>query len=253
MVTGCSPILVVADLAETIRYYTEVLGFTASWMGGDPPDFGAASWGNVRIMFRLAPEVGAQTESGQIWIDVDDVDALYALHLERGALIFSPIEDKPWMIREYTVLDPNGYLLRFAGQPSHTPKGVGRLPVDVQILARMPTQEEFEHVAFSGFGHEESRSGSLDKTWRAVVAVDLDGAVIGILRIMRDAGKWFSIWDVAVLPKWQGQRIGTTMMQAALELVRAECPDANVYLFTYKSGFYEQLGFLNGSVHIKKV
>jgi GNAT superfamily N-acetyltransferase len=225
MVTGCSPILVVADLAETIRYYTEVLGFTASWMGGDPPDFGAASWGNVRIMFRLAPEVGAQTESGQIWIDVDDVDALYALHLERGALIFSPIEDKPWMIREYTVLDPNGYLLRFAGQPSHTPKGVGRLPVDVQILARMPTQEEFEHVAFSGFGHEESRSGSLDKTWRAVV----------------------------VLPKWQGQRIGTTMMQAALELVRAECPDANVYLFTYKSGFYEQLGFLNGSVHIKKV
>ena len=36
------PILCVANVTASIRYYTEVLGFERSWDWGDPPTFGAA-------------------------------------------------------------------------------------------------------------------------------------------------------------------------------------------------------------------
>ena len=41
-ISSSSPILVAADVPETIRFYTEVLGFGSSWIWGDPPTFGAA-------------------------------------------------------------------------------------------------------------------------------------------------------------------------------------------------------------------
>jgi uncharacterized glyoxalase superfamily protein PhnB len=44
---------------------------------------------------------------------VHDVDALYARHQQNGVMIISPLEKKPWGMREYTVQDPNGYHLRF--------------------------------------------------------------------------------------------------------------------------------------------
>jgi ribosomal protein S18 acetylase RimI-like enzyme len=253
MVSGSSPILAVVDLPETIRFYTEVLGFTSSWMGGDPPEFGAAIWGNVRIMFTVDPELAVRIEGQQIWLDTENVDALYALHVEHGAMIVSAIEDKPWGFREYTVRDPNGYQLRFTGQPSHSSQGSGVFPADVKIERRVPTVEEFERVVGGAFYRGGVSNGVLDRTWRAVVAVGPGGEVIGTLRIVFDSPGWFSIWDVAVLPSWQGRRIGTTLMQAALELVREESPGAHVYLFTLKHGFYERLGFAKGSVDTLKL
>jgi uncharacterized glyoxalase superfamily protein PhnB len=253
MVTGLSPILAVADLQETIRFYTELLGFTSSWMGGDPPDFGAASWGKSRIMFILDSELAGRIEGQQIWLDVENVDDLYDLHLERGAMIVSAIEDKPWGFREYTVRDPNGYDLRFTGQPSHASQGPGVFPSDVEIVRRMPTTEEFDRVTSSAFGHGKARSSVLDRVWRAVIAIDPTGDVIGVARIMFDAQGWFSVWDVAVLPDWQGQRIGTAILQEALAIVREESPGAFVYLFTSKHAFYERLGFVEGAVDVIKV
>lgn len=253
MVSGSSPILVVADVPATVQFYTEVLGFASSWTWGEPPTFGAATWGNVTIMFSVLPELVGRVEGHGHWFDVEDVNGLYAQHLERGAKIVSPIEDKPWGRREYTVRDINGYHLRFAGDPSYTPRGTGVFPPGVQIVRRMPTVEEHERVAGSSFYKDGTPSGILDRTWKAVVATDSNGEAIGTTRIMYDAPGWFSIWDVAVLPDWQGRRIGTAMMEAALDIVHEESPGAFVYLFTFKHGFYERLGFSKGTVEMRKV
>jgi ribosomal protein S18 acetylase RimI-like enzyme len=253
MLSGSSPIFVAADVSETIRFYTEVLGFPTSWKWGDPPTVGAATWGGVSIMFSFRPEFVGRVEGLEQWIDVEDVNGLHALHLERGAMIVSPIEDKPWGKREYTVRDINGYHLRFAGDPSYTPRGTGVFPEDVEIVRRMPTLEEFQRVAGKAFYNDGMPTGILERTWRAVVATGERGEVIGTTRIVFDAPGWFSIWDVAVLPDWQGRRIGTAMMEAALEIVHEESPGAFVYLFTFKHGFYERLGFDKGGVQIRKV
>ena len=253
MVSGSSPILAVANVTETIRFYTEVLGFTSSWSWGTPPTFGAATWGKVTMMFCYQPDLATKIEGHGHWFDVEDVDSLHDLHLEKGAMIVSPIENKPWGKREYTVRDLNGYHLRFAGDPSHVSKGSGIFPEGVKIECRMPTSEEHQRVAGSEFYKKGVPAGVLERTWKAVVATDRNEEVIGITRIMYDAPGWFSIWDVAVLPKWQGQRIGTAMMEAALDIVKQESPGAFVFLFTFKHGFYQRLGFNKETVDMRKV
>jgi uncharacterized glyoxalase superfamily protein PhnB len=45
---------------------------------------------------------------------VDDVDALYAEHLRRGAQPEHPPVDRPWHLREYAVIDPDGLRLCFS-------------------------------------------------------------------------------------------------------------------------------------------
>ena len=70
---------------------------------------------------------------------------------------------------------------------------------------------------------------------------------------MCDAPGWFSIWDVAVVPEWQAQRIGSTMMKEALEMIREASPGAIVHLFTYKHGFYERLGFTKETACIRRL
>ncbi len=253
MMSRSSPILAAADVPATVKFYEDVLGFPASWIWGTPPTFGAAVWGNVTIMFSHRPDLVANIESHEHWIDVEDIDALHGQHVARGATIVSEIEDKPWGRREYTVRDLNGYHLRFAGNPTSLAEKSAPFPAGVEILRRLPTIEEHERVAGREFYKDGTPSGVLDRTWRGVVAVDPHGEVIGTVRIMYDAPGWFSIWDVAVLPEWQGQRIGTAMMEAALDVIREESPGANVHLFTYKHGFYERLGFAKESVQMRKV
>jgi len=249
MLSGSTAILASHDVEATVKFYTEVLGFASSWIWGDPPSFGAAIWGKSTIMFNLDPELAGKIEGHQHWIDVEDVNALYASHLERGAMIVSDIEDRPWGKREYTVRDINGYHLRFAGQPSHTSQGSGEFPPGVQIVCRMPSPEE--HVRITGSAHVNE--DVLGRTWKGVMAIGPAGEAIGTTRIMWDSLGWFSIWDVAVLPEWQGQRIGTAMIEAALDLVREESPGAFVYLFTFKPEFYERIGFTTETLHMRRV
>lgn len=253
MLSGSTAILASPDIDATVKFYTDILGFASSWTWGDPPSFGAASWGKTTIMFALDPLLAGNIEGHQHWIDAEDVDALYDTHLERGVTIVSDIEDKPWGKREYTVRDINGYHLRFTGLPSHTSQVSQTLPPDVRITCQMPAKEEFLQITNRAFDREEASAEVLDRTWRAIVATIPTGEAIGVARIMYDSPGWFSVWDVAVLPEWQGKRIGTAMMEAAMNVVREESPGAFVYLFTYKPGFYGRLGFETEGVTMRKV
>ncbi len=250
MVSGSTAIFAAADIAATVDYYKNVLGFDSSWTWGEPPTFAGVSWGGMNLMFNLQPDLAAKVAGHEHWINADDVDQLYEQHRERGAKIVSPIEDKPWGVREYTVEDPNGYRLRIAGPLVPTKKS-SALPDGVRVERRKPTEEEFAAVTAQAFG-SASPSGSLERTWQGVVALSAEGKAIGVARIMYDAPGWFSVWDVAVLPDWQGRRVGTAVMQEALAAVRQESPGANVYLFTFKHGFYERLGFEKGPVSMRK-
>ena len=112
-ITRSTAILAVRDVRETVRYYREVLGFESGWEWGEGPNFGGVSWGEIQVFFNLQPRMSQHVEWHQHFFDVTDADAMLRLHRERGAVIADDIEDKPWGVREYTVRDLNGYLLRF--------------------------------------------------------------------------------------------------------------------------------------------
>jgi ribosomal protein S18 acetylase RimI-like enzyme len=242
-----------ANIEATLVYYVDVLGFESTWTWGDPPVFGSASQGGVTIAFNLQPELAANVRGHQHGIQVEDIDELYALHKARGARFVSEMEDKPWGMREYVVEDLNGYHLHFSGRPGGEAPKSKPFPEDVSLEPRTPSRSEFAEIAGKAFGYEELPPGLLEHTWGGVVATTVVGETIGVLRIMWDAPGWFSIWDVAILPEWQGRQIGTKMMREALALIRKASPGATVHLFSFKPGFYLRLGFREEKVSVCRV
>ena len=105
------PILRVADLDASLRYYTEVLGFDAApWNTGD---FTAVSLAGHGIYLAQ----GMQGQPGAwVWIGVGDVHAVHTLYESRGAIIRLPPTNYPWAL-EMQVEDPDGNVLRFGSDP----------------------------------------------------------------------------------------------------------------------------------------
>ncbi len=68
-----------------------------------------------------------------------------------------------------------------------------------------------------------------------------DETLIGVGRALSDGEYYAGIYDVAVLPAFQGQGVGTRIVLALLE----KLPVGTITLFAApgKEGFYEQLGF----------
>lgn len=204
-------------------------------------------------MFSIQPEVAAHTQGLQHWFKVENVNELYQRHIDRGAKIISPIDDRPWGVREYVVEDPNGYHLRFAGPLEAHVEPSTPLDENVVIQRRLPTVAEYQALSEQVFDRKDAPSSVLERTWKGIVCTNDSGEAIGMVRVMYDAPGWFSIWDVAVLPAWQGKRIGQNMMKEALAMIHEESPGSFVFLFTFKHGFYEKIGFDIDSVSMRKV
>jgi catechol 2,3-dioxygenase-like lactoylglutathione lyase family enzyme len=104
------PILTVASLRGSQRYYREALGFEVMWEHGDPPDFGAVGRGDG-VVFLCQ---GCQGHPGSwMMLFTRDVDRLYAELVRNKAIIRMPPTNMPWGMREMHVADPDGNVMRF--------------------------------------------------------------------------------------------------------------------------------------------
>lgn len=105
------PILRVADMARSVRYYVDILGFTNADWGGS--DFTHVSRDDAGIYL-------CQGDQGQpgtwVWIGVEDVASLYQEYTRRGALLLHAPVNYPWAY-EMKVRDPDGHVLRFGSEP----------------------------------------------------------------------------------------------------------------------------------------
>lgn len=249
--TRSEGIFSVADVPATVRFYRDKLGFVGEWLWGDPPTFGGVTWGKVGVMFCLDPELAAKVEGHYHAFAVTGIDELYARHRANGVDIVSPLELKPWGMREYTVRDLNGYHLRI-GEPtvSHaTGTPAKPLPSSVRLEERLPTAEEYEELIRSvGWGRYSSPAiiaAALTNTLFAVVAVE-SGRSVGMARVIGDGGSDYYLQDVVVRPDCQKQGIGTAIVDAVVRLFRERTPArSSMGLFTGRNlaGFYERHGF----------
>jgi predicted enzyme related to lactoylglutathione lyase len=106
-----NPILNVAEMARSLRYYVEVLGFTNAEWGGD--DFTCVTRDNAAIYL----SEGDQGQPGTwVWIGVADVEALYEEFRAKSATVLHPPQNFPWAC-EMKVGDPDGHVLRFGSDP----------------------------------------------------------------------------------------------------------------------------------------
>jgi catechol 2,3-dioxygenase-like lactoylglutathione lyase family enzyme len=118
-----SPILWTKDLEQTISFYEIVLGFKKKTQF---PNFVSLTRDNVEIMFVLPidePEDCKDTNNkeeffpkpmitGNIYIFTEKVDELWD-SVKDKAIVKSIIADRGYLMRDFSILDNNGYELVF--------------------------------------------------------------------------------------------------------------------------------------------
>ncbi len=123
ILTGVWPILEARDLAATLDLYCTWLGFERVDSAEEEASgiFGLRSGGVILAFVQTRREAGEALGTGvRFYFDVDDVEAHHARGKAGGVEIVSALADKPYRMREYTIRDPNGYVLTFA-QPIGAP------------------------------------------------------------------------------------------------------------------------------------
>ena len=89
-----NPILRVADMTRSLRYYVDVLGFCNAEWGGD--DFTCVTRDGASIYL----SEGDQGQPGTwVWIGVEDVDALHEEYKRMGATILHEPRTFPRRVR----------------------------------------------------------------------------------------------------------------------------------------------------------
>jgi GNAT superfamily N-acetyltransferase len=244
------PIFPVADVVATVHYYQDVLGFAEHWLWGEPPHFGGVRWGRIGVMFDQesspAPKTGGQCHC----FAVDGLDALYEFHGRNGATICSPLEAKPWGMREYVVRDLNGHYLRFGqGTVLRSNRAESEPASTVSIVERLPTVEEYlellHAVDWAGADQPDRARAALAGARLGVVAVE-NGRVVGTGLVIGDGATFAYLKDIIVAPDWQGRGVGSRIVQVLLDNIRRTAPERMlVALFTgrHLARFYERFGF----------
>lgn len=118
--------LFVGDMDAAIAFYSEVLGFEL-----DRRESGYASLRRGAVILGLGPVSKLPVEGGyftrdvaglrrglgvEIVLEVDDLDAYHARVLASGHPIFEPLRERPWGLRDFRVVDPDGYYLRITSR-----------------------------------------------------------------------------------------------------------------------------------------
>jgi predicted enzyme related to lactoylglutathione lyase len=112
----------VADIDRAVEFWRDRLGFTCD-VYGEPPDFATAARDDASVLLALCrdptaivPNWKIVDKTWNVYIRVDDADAIYAELQERGAPIDYTIYDAPHGFREFGTQDPDGHDIAF-GQP----------------------------------------------------------------------------------------------------------------------------------------
>lgn len=112
------PVISTSEVISTVDYYARVLGFKEHFVFGDPPVYAGVERDGVLIYVAHDPRMAAFLKSNDLHPDVflwvQDVDAMFAEHREHGAKIIEEVSDRPWDARQYVLEDPNGYRLKIA-------------------------------------------------------------------------------------------------------------------------------------------
>lgn len=104
----CIPILASLNLAETLAFYRDQLGFT----GQTYADYAILRREAMELHFWLTTR-RIDAEHTACYIRGGQVPALHAEFAARDVPGLSPFALRPWGMHEFHLIDPHGNLLRF--------------------------------------------------------------------------------------------------------------------------------------------
>ena len=119
-----SPTIAVRDMKRSIEFYRDVLGFDLGLVFPGVDDLQNAVYADLSkdgMVMMLIPAastgIGGDEKLGvgvNFYMEIDgNVDEYYAELKRRGVAVAVEIKDEPFGIRDFTVLDVDGYQLTF--------------------------------------------------------------------------------------------------------------------------------------------
>jgi catechol 2,3-dioxygenase-like lactoylglutathione lyase family enzyme len=112
----CIPFLPVKNLEETISFYKEILGFSSEWTWGSPPTDAGISRDGLNLLFvqneKFVSLINTPEQRFELCLFVSNVDEIFKEIKAKGIVILSELKNEPWNVREFSILDCNGYILR---------------------------------------------------------------------------------------------------------------------------------------------
>ena len=119
---GSTTVLTVSDIAASLAYYRDKLGFDIAFEYGNPTFYAGVCSGKVTLHLIAARRTPRQPGHGADALDVDDVDALHADLAKRGATVLEAPANHDYGLRTFDVADLDGNMLFFGME---TPKNRG--------------------------------------------------------------------------------------------------------------------------------
>ena len=107
-------VLAVKDLKVEAAYYIDKLGFDRDFTA---PGWEFLSFGEFKVMLgECSDEMTAEETGNHSWFAhalLENVDDVYQELTDRGAKVLTPIGNRPWGIRDFSVETPDGHRITF--------------------------------------------------------------------------------------------------------------------------------------------
>ncbi len=111
-ITSTAAVLLVKDVVASANYFRDRLGFEYDKLWGEPPGF-CMVWRDKHVVMlsqapadaQLVPNWRIVDKMWNLYIWVDDVDAIYAELRQRGAIIDYEMCLQPYGVKEFGVQD----------------------------------------------------------------------------------------------------------------------------------------------------
>jgi catechol 2,3-dioxygenase-like lactoylglutathione lyase family enzyme len=113
MMRGSTTVMTVRNVAESLAYYRDKLGFEVAFEYGNPTFYVGVCSGEVSLHLVDGSKTPRQPGHGAVVIFVDDVDALHADLVKRGAKVLKAPQDYDYGMRDFDVADLDGNMIFF--------------------------------------------------------------------------------------------------------------------------------------------
>ena len=118
-----APGVPVSNIADALRFYRDVLGFTVSFTNGCPVSFAVIKQGDAELHLGVDP---GKAGSLHAHLMVDDLDGVYDRLLRSGIAVRQPPKVQEWGLRDIVVADPDGNTFEMAEPVTRWEKGAAK-------------------------------------------------------------------------------------------------------------------------------
>ena len=113
MMHGSTSVFTVSDITASLAYYRDRLGFDVAFEYGTPTFYAGLCSGKVTLHLISAGKTERKPGQGAVSIFVDNVDALHADLVKRGAKVIKAPANYDYGLRDFDVADLDGNTIFF--------------------------------------------------------------------------------------------------------------------------------------------